>query len=188
MFCLCWQAFQRWLDQHFDQVASLTNQANFAHAVQQLQAHPTRQKLVCLLGLPGYACQQHVFVTFAESLVSPFVKLWISYFEIVHLLLQFLRANCKANWHLHMQSVRRMLPWMFAYDRHNCSCYLSLYWCQVSALEHKKLSLYNVLASGEFCAQKNSCLPFSQIVVDQAIEQTVNRDAKTKGGIIGFSQ
>ena len=29
---------------------------------------------------------------------------------------------------------------------------------------------------------------FSQIPIDQAIEQTVNRDTKTKGWIIGFSR
>ena len=34
---------------------------------------------------------------------------------------------------------------------------------------------------------KQSDHPFSQVAVDQSIEQTINRDTKIKGGIIGKS-
>ena len=42
------------------------------------------------------------------------------------------------------------------------------------------------LATGEQSVQRTSH-SFSQVAVDQAIEQTVNRDSKTSGGIIGIS-
>ena len=75
---------------------------------------------------------------------------------------------------------------MFSYDHVNYSHYLSLYWCQMHELQVTRPSLYQKLDSGEFCVQR-SAKAFRSIAVDQAIEQTVNRHSKTKGGIIGFS-
>jgi hypothetical protein len=40
---------------------------------------------------------------------------------------------------------------------------------------------------GEFAVQQSSQNPFSQLPVDHTIEQTVNRDSKTLGGIVGFN-
>jgi hypothetical protein len=41
--------------------------------------------------------------------------------------------------------------------------------------------------SRNFAIQRQSHHGFSAVACDQTIEQTVNRDAKTKGGLIGFS-
>ena len=38
-----------------------------------------------------------------------------------------------------------------------------------------------------FAIQRHSHHGFSAVPCDQTIEQTVNRDAKTKGGLIGFT-
>jgi hypothetical protein len=80
-----------------------------------------------------------------------------------------------------------MLPWFFAYDRVNYSRYLSLYWCEMMALPESHPAVHEAFVAGEFCVQR-SHVPFSQIPVDQTIEQTVNRHTKTNGGIIGFSK
>ena len=45
---------------------------------------------------------------------------------------------------------------------------------------------HQALTNGEFAVQRSS-QPFVRVPVDQSIEQTVNRDSKTSGGIIGFS-
>ena len=50
---------------------------------------------------------------------------------------------------------------------------------------HPKAQHY--LHSGEFAVQRSQDVPFSQVAVDHTIEQTLNKDTKTKGGIIGFS-
>jgi hypothetical protein len=39
---------------------------------------------------------------------------------------------------------------------------------------------------GEFVVQLSD-MPFNQVPVDQTIEQTINRDSKVAGGIIGYS-
>ena len=43
------------------------------------------------------------------------------------------------------------------------------------------------LQNGEFAVQRTAYKGFSRVAVDHTIEQTVNRDTKTKGGIIEFS-
>ena len=43
------------------------------------------------------------------------------------------------------------------------------------------------LHAGEYAVQRSQDVSFSQVAVDHAIEQTLNKDTKTKRGIIGFS-
>ena len=42
---------------------------------------------------------------------------------------------------------------------------------------------YSQLAAGEFAVQRSTCTP-RQLAFDLTIEQTMNRDTKTNGGII----
>ena len=44
-----------------------------------------------------------------------------------------------------------------------------------------------MLKNGEFGVRRITKHGFSQLPVDQTIEQTLNRSTKTKGGIVGFS-
>ncbi|XP_048584137.1 uncharacterized protein LOC125563185 [Nematostella vectensis] len=43
-----------------------------------------------------------------------------------------------------------------------------------------------MLSQGDFGVQRNATHGFTQVSVDQTIEQTLNRNTKTKGGIVGF--
>ena len=52
---------------------------------------------------------------------------WSSYLEMVEDILLFIRTTREGNWSLHLASVRALLPWMFEYDRINCSWYLPVY-------------------------------------------------------------
>ena len=55
------------------------------------------------------------------------------------------------------------------------------------SLEEKHPAAREALQAGEFLVQRSTSSSFSQVAVDQTIEQTINRDTKSKGGIIGFS-
>ena len=46
---------------------------------------------------------------------------------------------------------------------------------------------YSMLSQGDFGVQRTTSHGFLQLPVDQTMEQTLNRNTKTKGGIIGFS-
>ena len=54
-------------------------------------------------------------------------------------------------------------------------------------LEKSHPAAYRELKQGQFAVQRVQGRAFAQVPVDQAIEQSLNRDTKTRGGIIGFS-
>ena len=74
---------------------------------------------------------------------------------------------------------------MFACDRTNYARYLSYYWMDMKSLQMSHPEANTHLQNGEFAVQRTVYEGFSR--VDHTIEQTVNRDTKTKGGTIGFS-
>ena len=64
-----------------------------------------------------------LFITH-ESENRPTFALWSSYLSMVGSLLSFLRATCTSDWLLHLDAVRLMIPWFFAYDRVNYARYV----------------------------------------------------------------
>ena len=111
-------------------------------------------------------------------------KFWYSYIEMVTLCLTFLRATRESDWILHLQSLRSMIPWFFAYDKPNYSRYASLYYCEMLCLEetHPQTAQAFLQERGSFTYQAGHHRFFSSIDCDQAIEQTVNKHFKSKGG------
>lgn len=87
---------------------------------------------------------------------------------------------------MHLTCIRGMLPWMFAYDRTNYSQYLPVYLCEMISLRDVHPCTYGAYQAGDFVVQRSSNA-FSQVAVDQTIEQTINKDTKSNDGIVGFS-
>ena len=113
-------------------------------------------------------------------------RFWNSYLDMVEVLLLFLRGTREGNWNLHLASVRRMLPWIFAYDHINYSRYLPVYWLEMRDLLTTHPAVHQQCMEGHFTVQRRENA-FAQIACDQTIEQTANRDSKTKGGMTGFT-
>ncbi|XP_070535408.1 uncharacterized protein [Ptychodera flava] len=113
---------------------------------------------------------------------------WSSYLDMVQLLLLFIRATREGNWHLHLAALRKMLPWYFAYRRVNYSRYLPVYLQEMSALPQTHPNVYEKFCEGEFAVQRSDDNAFSMTACDQVIEQTFNRESKTKGGMVGFTR
>ena len=111
----------------------------------------------------------------------------VSYIDMIMLMLRFIRATQLGCWDLHFLSVREMLPWMFSYDKTNYARYLTLYRCEMTVLPESHPQAFRALQQGQFVVQRSHGGTFSQVPVDQTIEQTLNRDTKTKDGIIGIS-
>ena len=63
----------------------------------------------------------------SEAQKKPTFGLWLTYIEMVQLLLMFLRATRENNWDLHLSAVRSMLPWFFATDRVHYARYGTVY-------------------------------------------------------------
>lgn len=113
---------------------------------------------------------------------------WVSYLDMVGCLLSFLRATRTADWYLHLAALEEMIPWFFSYDRINYARYLPIYHLEMLNLKVTHPFAYNELCSGNFVAQRQSTYGFAGTAMDQVIEQTANRDSKTKGGLISFTK
>ena len=77
------------------------------------------------------------FLSFAQKKAekSPTFALWLSYIQMVQVLLLFIRATRENNWDLHLSAVRSMLPWFFAADRVHHARYGTAYWLEMSCLD-----------------------------------------------------
>ena len=113
----------------------------------------------------------------------PLKQFWRSYLEMVSLLLTFIRATREGNWSLHLECIREMLPWYFAYDHVNYARYLPVYLLHMIQLPETHPEAQMMLEIGEFGLQRTTEHGFAQLPT----EQTLNRSTKTKGGIVGFS-
>ena len=65
-----------------------------------------------------------------------------------------------------------MIPWCFAHDNLNYARYL----LEMSHLDKEHPEAFKYLRSGGFSGQIGEGNPFGKVTVDQACEQTVNRD------------
>ena len=96
---------------------------------------------------------------------------------MVELLLTFIGAELEGNWSLHLAATKELTPHFFSMDRVNYSK-----WLPITAAE----------VNEEFCksslAVNRSTNPFSQVWIDMALEQSINLDSKSTGGIIGITQ
>ncbi len=114
-------------------------------------------------------------------------KFWMSYIDMVEILLGLIRASREGDWILHLASIRAMIPWCFAYDRLNYARYLPYYYAKMTQLPTEHPDVYAKFMQGGFSVQLDSTNPFGKIPVDQTIEETVNKDTQTPGGTKGFS-
>ncbi|KAL9979552.1 hypothetical protein ACROYT_G017230 [Oculina patagonica] len=139
---------------------------------------------------PGFTKFVELFDNYLKYLRLEKGKLsqfWMSYLDLVEILLGLLRASREGNWELHLSSVRQMIPWCFAYDNLNYARYLSAYVSEMSHLEKEHPEISEYFKSGGFSVQVGDQNPFGKIPVDQACEETVNKDTQTAGGTKGFS-
>ena len=130
------------------------------------------------------------FVTFLDILRhnrGQLAKFWVSYIDMIDILLGLLRADREGNWFLHLACIRKVIPWCLALGKVNYSRYLPVYYAQRMELESSCPELYQHFRKGYFYVQIGKHNPFGRIAVDQTIEETVNKDTQTSGGTRGFS-
>ena len=88
---------------------------------------------------------------------------------------------------LHLSSTAAMLPQFFAIDRQNYARYLPVYLADMQKLELTHPEVYKEFAEGNHSISRSG-KPFSQVSTDMALEQSINADSKSSGGVIGISQ
>ena len=144
--------------------------------ISEFQKHMTSTSSVAFVTLFDKYME---FLWYNNSKLSEF---WLSYLDMVEILLGLLRASREGNWELHVSALRNMIPWCFAYDNLNYASYLPSYLSEMSHLEERHQDVLEYLQSGGFAAQIGDVNPFGRMPIDQTCEETVNKDMKTRGG------
>ena len=80
-------------------------------------------------------------------------KFWMSYVDLVAILLGLIRASREGDWMLHLQMIEKVIPWCFAYDRLNYARYLPCYHYDMCRLELDHPKLYVFFKGGGFSVQ-----------------------------------
>ena len=117
-----------------------------------------------------------VYIKFLRCGSGNLLTLWMSYMDMIDILLGLIRASREGDCMLHLASVRAMIPWCFAYERLNYARYLPCYNAQMSQFHTTHPDVH-----GGFQVKLGSNNPFGRIPVDQPIEETMNKDIQTPG-------
>ena len=122
-----------------------------------------------------------VYIKFLRCGSGNLSTFWMSYMDMIEILLGLIRASREGGWMLHLASVRAMIPWCFAYDRLNYARYLPCYDAQMFQLHTTHPNVHAEIMQGGFQVKLGSNNPFGRIPVDQTIEETINKDTQTPG-------
>ena len=114
----------------------------------------------------------------------PLFKFARDYMKFVMCILMFIRASREGDWNLHLESLKALAKYFFAYDRLNYARMVPLYLAQMHRL--KIDDIHHEFTQGNFCVNKNE-IPFCAIGPDHAIEH-INKLMKSRGGLKGLTQ
>ncbi|KAJ4939568.1 hypothetical protein JOQ06_029013 [Pogonophryne albipinna] len=103
------------------------------------------------------------------------------------LLLRILRSEREADFQLHLNSMCEVIPWFRAAGRTNYAKYMPVYVAEMKALEHEQPEAYTFMQEGGFVVRRSEDHSFNCVATDQALEQTINREGKSQGGVVGFT-
>ena len=82
--------------------------------------------------------------------------------------------------------MERMLPWFHAYDRVNYARHFTYCWAALNNLAETNPKMYAEFQEGNFAVKRTSG-SFNMFPPDQVFEQTINKEQKGPGGIIGYT-
>ena len=183
---LAWKGFFSWLQaNHTDDMVhvdeTLKTISNLCKYVSQASLKRVFQNMSC-------ARIMHLFEVYLEFLQvgnGSLSTFWLSYLDMVEILLGLLRASREGHWILHIVSIRAMIPWYLAYERHNYARYLPYYYAQMTELPVEHPDVHAEFIQVGFSVQLGSRNPFGRFPVHQTIEETVNKDTQNAGWNIG---
>ncbi|CAH2218497.1 jg2186 [Pararge aegeria aegeria] len=115
---------------------------------------------------------------------GPTAKLWLQYYDMVTVMKQFIQAERMGNWNLHLESIRKMLPFFHASGHYLYAKSCQLYLQDMYELEEKMdpLEYENFTTKGYFTIRRSDKF-WSGIWSDMSIEQVLMRSMKTSGGL-----
>jgi len=101
---------------------------------------------------------------------------------MVDLLLVFLAAERDSNWKVHQEATRDMIYYDRAFDHYKYFAW-GIYYFDMISLPEKHPDIYEAFINGcHRVSRSKKDSKFNCVSTDMALEQSMNRDTKTKGG------
>jgi len=99
-------------------------------------------------------------------------------------MLLYVRSLREANFELYLESLTKIVPWMFALNHTHYSRWLPVHIRDMTLLSEKQPSIYAEFCAGKFGIHK-TCNKFSAMAIDQCHEHN-NAVVKESGGAVGL--
>ena len=106
-----------------------------------------------------------------EGYNSPMTSYWLSFMEMVEILVMNIHAIKIQDWDMFLASIRLMVPWIQVYDNNKYGKWLVEFWLEMSNLPDSKVEY---LKGGLF-AQSITGKPYTCLPLDLWIEVTMNK-------------
>ncbi len=188
---LQWQAFSHWIEDKGVNDSNSPLVKNLTSKIKQCRDSSAQDQMPDIFR--EFCCDlqtiQNLFTTFISEAAnkSHLFAFWNLYIDMVQGLLQFIRAEREANWQLHLSATAELTPYFYCMDRTNYSRWLPIYLADMHLLQSAHPDVYEEFMKGNHPVSRSQ-QSFSQIWTDMALEQSVNLDSKTHGGIIGITK
>ena len=118
--------------------------------------------------------------------IGPMAVFWQSFLDMTETLLDYFKSFCTVHWELHLQAMEGMLKWFHVYENTNYARHFTYCWATQQKLAQKHPEIYLEFCKGNFSVRRSQG-KFDKLPPDQVIEQTINKEQKGHGGIIGYS-
>ena len=113
-------------------------------------------------------------------------QFWLIYMDMMRIQLQHHTSVQENDFELRLASIESFIPFYFYYNMQNYARYASYYVQMLKSIDTNYPGLKDLLLSTGLSVQSQDRYPL-RTAVDMRGEQTLNRDAKTSGGITHFA-
>jgi hypothetical protein len=192
LFRLLYSAMEVWMEQQGKQLLSLRGE-KILEDLQLAFATGRTQTAHSLIDEFEREHLQHIvdrieeFTRVGRNYSATFAYYWSTFMAGADVLLHLLRAERDADFILHLSAVSECLPWFRAAGRHNYAKYVPTYLADMKRLEETHPTSYHHLLSGGFVVRHSANTNFNCVATDTVLEQTINREGKSHGGVIGLT-
>jgi len=179
IYALFWEAFEDWLVEKStgtDELSSLSIQlSKICDTVNSSKDHDVQRACKeAQASLDDVMKKMDEFVK--TKCTSPTSQLWLMYIEMITILKRYISAERAGIWDLHIAAAEEILPYLVSAGH---SKYVSCLPHYLNAMKNLPASIETEFKNGNFVVRKKEG-KFNGVWTDMALEQTYNKDAKTK--------
>ena len=102
---------------------------------------------------------------------NPLATFWLSYINLVSLVLDLIYSTRVGDWNLFIESVRDVTVWAFAYGRYNYSRYLLIFLRDMLKLSLSHPDVYDAFIDGNFSVQLSENNTFGRNEANKTIDK-----------------